>query len=150
MSCCCFDTVSTSEVGVIQRFGKYNRLAEAGLVFLACPCEYIVGRVSLKVQQNNVTFETKTKDNVFVNIFISIQYQAVRDKIYSAFYALKDHNQQMTSYVYDIVRASLTTMTLDQAFEAKEEISSAVKLHLQEVMDTYGTNLLLLYYNYCV
>lgn len=83
MSCgyCCWTTISTSEVGVIESFGKFSRLTEPGCTCLACPCEYLSGIISLKVQQLNVTFETKTKDNVFVNIQISIQYQAIRDKV---------------------------------------------------------------------
>jgi regulator of protease activity HflC (stomatin/prohibitin superfamily) len=83
MSCgyCCWATISTSEVGVIESFGKFSRLSEPGCTCLACPCEYLSGIISLKVQELNVTFETKTKDNVFVNIQISIQYQAIRDKV---------------------------------------------------------------------
>ena len=85
MSCSClpFDTVSTSEIGIVERYGAFNRLSEAGCVPIMCPCEAITGRVSLKVQQLLIECETKTKDNVFVTIFISVQYQAIRDKVYN-------------------------------------------------------------------
>jgi regulator of protease activity HflC (stomatin/prohibitin superfamily) len=97
-----------------------------------------VGIVSLRVQELNVTLETKTIDNVFVTVQIAVQYQAIREKVYNAFYALSSHEQQMRSYVYDTVRAELCKMTLDESFEAKEEISIALKTHLQEVMNNYG------------
>jgi regulator of protease activity HflC (stomatin/prohibitin superfamily) len=85
-----------------------------------------------------VQLESKTKDNVFVDVVISVQYQTVRDKVYSAFYAVDDLGQQMRAYVRDTVRAALCTMTLDESFEAKEEISNSLKHHLQEVMNSYG------------
>ena len=64
MSCCCFQTVSTGSVGVIERFGKYSRLANPGCVLVMCPLEMMAGNVSLRVQQLDVNCETKTSDNV--------------------------------------------------------------------------------------
>lgn len=106
------------------------------------PVDTVVGRVSLRVQEMKVSLETKTQDNVFVVVNVSIQYQAIRDKIYSAFYVLSDLHPQMQAYVFDVVRAALCTMTLDHAFESKDEISSQLKHHLQEVMTTYGYTIL--------
>jgi len=142
MSCCCIITMSTSDVGIIQRFGKYERLAEAGCGILCWPIEKLAGSVSLRVQSLNAICETKTKDNVFVSVKINVQYQAIREKVYSAFYVLTDHEKQMRSYIFDVVRASLTQMTLDQSFESKEEISMSLKTHLQEVMTNYGYTIL--------
>jgi regulator of protease activity HflC (stomatin/prohibitin superfamily) len=79
---------------------------------------------------------------VFVSVKINVQYQAIREKVYSAFYVLTDHEKQMRSYIFDVVRASLTQMTLDQSFESKEEISMSLKTHLQEVMTNYGYTIL--------
>jgi len=79
---------------------------------------------------------------VFVTVNVTVQYQAIREKVYSAFYVLSDHEKQMRAYVFDVVRASLTQMTLDQSFESKEEISMSLKTHLQEVMSTYGFTIL--------
>ena len=106
------------------------------------PVDTVVGRVSLRVQEMKVSLETKTQDNVFVVVNVSIQYQAIRDKIYSAFYVLSDLHPQMKAYVFDVVRAALCTMTLDHAFESKDEISNKLKHHLQEVMTTYGYSIL--------
>eukprot|EP01033_Poteriospumella_lacustris_P001543 gene1543-1118_t len=136
--CCCFDTVSTSEVGVIENCGKFSRLAEAGCFCLSCPFEYVAGRVSLRVQELKVRLETKTLDNVFVTVDVSVQYQVIREKVYSAFYILSNQEAQMRAYVFDSIRASLCSLTLDHSFESKEEISSSLKLHLQEIMSTYG------------
>jgi regulator of protease activity HflC (stomatin/prohibitin superfamily) len=136
--CLCFDCINTAEVGVIERFGKYNRLVEAGCIAYCWPYENIVGRVSLRVQEETISLETKTDDNVFVTVSISIQYQAIADKVYSAFYVLDNPSFQMRAYVSDVVRSAICTMTLDQAFESKIEISQSLKSHLQEVMATYG------------
>jgi regulator of protease activity HflC (stomatin/prohibitin superfamily) len=107
-----------------------------------CPVEYLSGRVSLRVQQLNVSLETKTKDNVFVTVQVSVQYQAIKDRVYSAYYVLTDPHSQMKAYVYDSIRASLCHMTLDQSFEAKEDISHSLKTHLQEIMNHYGFSIL--------
>eukprot|EP01038_Epipyxis_sp_PR26KG_P012771 gene12771-17123_t len=137
-SCCCFDQVTTSEVGVIERCGKFNRLAEAGCFCVLWPFDSVVGKVSLRVEELKVELETKTLDNVFVTIHVNLQYQVIKESVYNAFYILSDRNSQMKAYVNDTIRASLCHMTLDQAFESKEEISSQLKHHLGEVMDDYG------------
>lgn len=72
---CCIATVSTSEVGIIESFGKFARVVDAGCFFLCCPVEYLAARISLRVQELNVSLETKTKDNVFVTVHVSVQYQ---------------------------------------------------------------------------
>jgi len=142
-NCCCFITVSTSEVAVVEDCGKFSRIAEAGLSCLnPCCCELYVGSVSLRLQELNVQMETKTKDNVFVTVHVSVQYQAIKEKVYEAFYILSDHKQQMRAYIYDVVRASLCAMTLDHSFECKEEVSQSLKVHLSEVMTDYGYSIL--------
>lgn len=140
-SCCCVP-VQTSEVAVIERFGKFHRLGEAGLLCLCFPIDSVAGKVSLRVQELNVHLESKTKDNVFVIVNVSVQYQAIREKIYNAFYVLSNMQVQMQAYVFDVVRAALCTMTLDHAFESKEEISTHLKSHLQDIMTTYGFTIL--------
>ena len=98
---CCF-TVSTAEVALIERFGKFTRLAQPGFNLVFCPCEQQVGRLSFRVQQLNVRVETKTLDNVFLEAVVSVQYQVLRDKCYEAFYALTNPVQQITAHVYDV------------------------------------------------
>lgn len=135
---CCFSVVNTSEVGIIERGGKFSRIADAGCYFLLFPYEFVSGKVSLRLQQLDVSFETKTKDNVFVTVQVSVQYQVLREKIYEAHYVLNDHRRQMTAYIYDVLRSALCDLTLDRSFEAKDDISTSLKTHLQEVMNTYG------------
>lgn len=94
--------------------------------------------MSLRVQELKCNLETKTLDNVFVTVHVSVQYQAIREKVYSAYYSLEDVEQQMRSYVFDVVRSSLCQMTLDHAFECKDEVSSSLKHHLQDVFAGYG------------
>jgi regulator of protease activity HflC (stomatin/prohibitin superfamily) len=84
----CFFTISTAEVGIVERWGKFSRLVHPGLNFTVCPMEQLVGRMSFRVQQLDVRVETKTLDNVFVQTVVSVQYQILREKTYDAFYAL--------------------------------------------------------------
>lgn len=98
---CCL-IVSTAEVAVIEQFGKFSRLGQAGLNFAVYPCEEEVGRLSFRVQQLTVRVETKTLDNVFLTAVVSVQYQVLRDKIFEAFYALTNPAQQITAHVYDV------------------------------------------------
>jgi regulator of protease activity HflC (stomatin/prohibitin superfamily) len=138
MSCLCCTTVSQGSVAVIEKMGKFSRVEDPGFVCLCAPFEYITGFQSLRVQQLNVECETKTKDNVFVQIHISVQYQVIKEKIYAAYYMLQNPQQQLTAYVFDVIRASLPSMDLDQAFESKDDISRSLKHHLEEVMSSYG------------
>jgi regulator of protease activity HflC (stomatin/prohibitin superfamily) len=84
----CFFTISTAEVGIVEKWGKFSRLVHPGLNFVVCPMEQLVGRMSFRVQQLDVRVETKTLDNVFVQTVVSVQYQILREKTYDAFYAL--------------------------------------------------------------
>jgi len=133
----CF-TISTSEVGVVERWGKYSGLVQPGLGLLCWPVSQLVGRLSFRVQQLNVRVETKTLDNVFLTAVVSVQYQVLRDKVYEAFYALTNPAQQITAHVYDVMRSQLPTLELDAVFEAKEELALAVKNALLQIMTSYG------------
>jgi regulator of protease activity HflC (stomatin/prohibitin superfamily) len=129
---------------LVVYFSKQTFLCcmQAGCFFLCCPFEYVAGRVSLRVQELKVDLETKTMDNVFVHVFVSVQFQIIKEKVYQAFYVLSDMQAQMRAYVYDSIRASLCQMNLDDAFESKEEISMNLKNHLQEIMSNYGLSIL--------
>jgi len=107
-----------------------------------CPLEYVAGKVSLRVRELVVQCETKTKDNVFVNVHVSVQFQAIRESVYKAFYMLSDPDAQMRAYIYDSIRSTLPLMDLDQAFESKDDISRSLKHHLEEVMTGYGFSIL--------
>lgn len=134
----CPFTISTAETGVIERFGKFNRLAKPGLGFLICGAEQLAGRLSFRVQQLDVRLETKTMDNVFVTAVVSIQFQVLEEKAWNAFYALTDPRRQITAHVYDVLRAEIPTLELDALFEAKEELAQTVKKALAQTMTQYG------------
>jgi len=135
-------TISTSEVGVIESFGKFKRLAPAGLGCLICCVEEMVGRMSYRVQQLDVRVETKTLDNVFLTAVVSIQFQILQEKVYEAYYALTDPRRQITAHVFDVMRAELPNLELDACFEAKEDLALAVKNALSETMTQYGYQIL--------
>ncbi|EWM25334.1 hypersensitive-induced response protein [Nannochloropsis gaditana] len=141
-SCLCCACVSTGEVGVVERNCKYNRLGLPGITLMCWPFEAMQSRVSLRIMQLDIRAETKTKDNVFVMVYISIQYQVIREKVFDAVYRLTNPQEQIRAYVYDVVRATLPRMFLDEAFEAKDDIAHAVKASLQTCMGTYGYSIL--------
>uniref|UniRef100_A0A7S3VCM2 Band 7 domain-containing protein n=1 Tax=Chaetoceros debilis TaxID=122233 RepID=A0A7S3VCM2_9STRA len=134
----CPFTISTAETGVIERFGKFNRLAKPGLGFLICGAEQLAGRLSFRVQQLDVRLETKTMDNVFVTAVVSIQFQVLEEKAWNAFYSLSDPRKQITAHVYDVLRAEIPNLELDALFEAKEELAQTVKAALAQTMTQYG------------
>ena len=102
----------------------------------------IAGRLSLKIQQLDVIVETKTKDDVFVKLKVSVQYKVIREKVYEAFYKLDYPHDQITSYVFDVVRAEVPKMRLDDVFERKDDIAIAVKGELNDAMINYGYDII--------
>jgi regulator of protease activity HflC (stomatin/prohibitin superfamily) len=134
-------TVRTYSSGVVERFGKFNRVAKPGLQFLVPYCE-TVRFVDLQVRQAVVNVETKTKDNVFVTIPVSVQYQVVEAKVFDAYYKLSNPQSQIEAYVFSSILGHVPTLTLDEAFERQQQISAAVKKDLDDVMDTFGYNIL--------
>ena len=134
-------TVRTYTAGIVERFGKYNRIARPGLQFLVPWCE-TVRFIDLQVRQAAVNVETKSKDNVFVTIPVSVQYQVVEEKVFDAYYKLSNLQAQIESYVFNSILGHVPTLTLDEAFEQMQQISLAVKRDLDEVMDTFGYNIL--------
>jgi len=136
--CDCIVCVQTGEVGIVERLGKFNRLLFPGVNFLLCPVEYMTSKMSMRVQQLNVNCETKTLDNVFVQVTIVVQYKVKPELVYDAFYKLDNSKAQIQAYVFDTVRSVLPTLNLDAAFEAKEEIALEVKTALKDTMESFG------------
>ena len=123
---------------IIERIGKFNSIRYAGLKFKIPIVDRIAARLSLRIQQLDVVVETKTKDDVFVNMKISVQYQILREKVYDAYYKLQNPHEQLTAYIFDLVRAEIPKMLLDDVFEKKDDIAFAVKRDLKEAMLEYG------------
>lgn len=123
---------------IIERFGKFNSIRIAGFNLIIPGIDQVAGELSLKIQQLDVEVETKTKDDVFLRVNISVQYQIIRDSVYEAFYKLTNSKDQITSYVFDTVRAQVPTMKLDDVFVKKDEIAIAIKRELEKAMQEYG------------
>jgi len=140
--CCCFQCVNSSEVGLIEYCGQYSGLAQPGLTVMMWPCSVIAGRISLRVRELTVDIETKTRDNVFVQMEISVQFQAMKDKVYDAYYQLQDVEGQMRAYVRDTVRSTVPRMALDEVFAAKDDVARSVRENLSTVMESYGYTIL--------
>ena len=137
-----FFVVKQQTAAIIERFGKFQNIRHSGLQLKIPLVDRIAGRLSLKIQQLDVIVETKTLDDVFVRLKISVQYKVVREKVYEAFYKLDYPHEQITSYVFDVVRAEVPKMKLDDVFVKKDDIAIAVKTELNEAMMDYGYDII--------
>ena len=133
-----FFTVSTAQVAVITRFGKFLRVAEPGLNWKSPFFDTVAGVVSLRVNQITLTMETKTKDNVFVTIPISVQNRVRPEKVYDAYYKLANPVAQIQSYVEQVILGHVPGMTLDEVFASQSSIAQAVKQELDADMAGFG------------
>jgi regulator of protease activity HflC (stomatin/prohibitin superfamily) len=133
-----FFTVNTAQVAVITRFGKFLRVADAGLNWKVPYIDSVTGVISLRVNQITLTMETKTKDNVFVTIPISVQNRVKPEKVYDAYYKLSDPVAQIKSYVEQVILGHVPGMTLDEVFASQSSIAAAVKQELDADMSTFG------------
>lgn len=135
-------TVKQQTAAILERFGKYSSIRNSGLHFKIPIIDQIAGRINLKVQQLDVLVETKTKDDVFVKLKISVQFQVIKTNVYDAFYKLESPHDQITSYVFDVVRAEVPKMKLDDVFERKDDVAIAVKRELNQAMSDYGYDII--------
>lgn len=135
---CCVQ-VKQSSVAIKERFGKFNDVLEPG-----CHClpwilgSRLAGHLSLRLQQLDVRCETKTKDTVFVTVVASVQYRVLIDNASDAFYKLSNPRTQIQAYVFDVIRASVPKLDLDDVFEQKNKIAKAVDEELEKAMSAYG------------
>jgi len=137
-----FFIVKQQSAALIERFGKFTSTRQSGLQLKIPIVDKIAGRLSLKIQQLDVVVETKTKDDVFVKLKVSVQYQVIKEKVYEAFYKLDYPHDQITSYVFDVVRAEVPKMKLDDVFERKDDVAIAVKEELNDAMLNYGYDII--------
>jgi len=137
-----FFVVKQQTAAIIERFGKFQSIRHSGLQLKIPIVDRIAGKMSLKIQQLDVIIETKTLDDVFVRLKVSVQYKVIRDKVYDAFYKLDYPHDQITSYVFDVVRAEVPKMKLDDVFVKKDDIALAVKAELNDAMSDYGFDII--------
>lgn len=135
-------TVKQQTVAVIERFGRFVGIRNSGLRIKIPIIDRVVGRLNLRIMQLDVLVETKTKDDVFVKLKVSVQYRVVKGKEAEAFYKLDFPQDQITSYVFDVVRAVVPKMRLDYVFERKDDIAVAVKSELNDAMVNYGYDII--------
>jgi regulator of protease activity HflC (stomatin/prohibitin superfamily) len=129
-------------IGIVQRLGRFVREAGPGIRVRIPFIERVVGRVNLRVQQLDVEIETKTEDNVFVRMVVAVQYFVLPEKVYDAFYKLDNATRQITSFVFDVVRAQVPKIKLDDVFEKKDDIANIVESELSQVMEGFGYGIL--------
>lgn len=137
-----FFTVKQATAAIIERLGKFQSVRHAGLHLKIPFLDQIAKRVNLRIQQLDVMIDTKTLDNVFLKMKVSVQYQVIKEQVADAFYKLENPENQITSYVFDVVRAEVPKLKLDDVFVRKDDIAIAVKGELQEAMQSYGYDII--------
>ena len=133
-----FFIVKQQSAAVVERFGKFVSVRQSGLQLKIPIIDNVAGRLSLRIQQLDVVVETKTKDDVFVKLKVSVQFKVIKEKVYDAFYKLDNPGDQITSFIFDVVRAEVPKLILDDVFLKKDDIAIAVKSELQDAMTEYG------------
>ncbi len=133
-----FFVVKQETAAIIERFGKFQSVRHSGLQLKIPIIDQVAKRLNLRIQQLDVMIDTKTLDNVFIKMKVSVQYQVIRNQVADAYYRLENPEGQITSYVFDVVRAEVPKMKLDDVFVRKDDIAVAVKGELQEAMQSYG------------
>lgn len=137
-----FFVVKQQTSAIVERFGRFVSIRKSGLQLKIPIVDRVAGRINLRVQQLDVIVETKTKDDVFVKLKVSVQFKVIEDNVYNAFYKLEYPHDQITSYIFDVVRAEVPKMRLDDVFERKDDIAIAVKKELNEAMTRYGYDII--------
>ena len=136
-----FSVVRTKQVAIVEGFGRFDKIVPAGPC-LVLPWQKVAAKLSLKVQEMQVSVETKTSDDVFVKLLMAVQYHVIPERAKEAYYELANPIQQIESYIFDEVRSTVPNMELDEVFRNKDKIAAAVKDNLKETMDKYGYNII--------
>lgn len=131
-------TVKQQSAVVIERFGKFQSIRTAGLNFKFPVVDKKSRAISLKINQLDVNVETKTADDVFVALKVSVQFVIIKDKVYDAYYRLENPREQINAYVFDVIRAEVPKMKLDDVFMKKDDVANAIKHEIEEAMSNYG------------
>lgn len=137
-----FFTVKQESAAIVERLGKFHSVRQSGLQLKIPFIDQISSRLNLRIQQLDVIIDTKTLDNVFVKMKVSVQYQVIRTNVKDAYYRLENPEGQITSYVFDVVRAEVPKTRLDDVFVRKDDIANAVKSELQDAMESYGYDII--------
>ena len=129
---------------MIESCGKFDHIARPGLEFMTPCVQTVSGTISMRLQQMEVSCETKTKDNVFLTMRVSIQYQVIQEdaKIVDAHYRLTNPRVQIESYVYDVVRSTVPKIELDDVFTTKDQIAESISESLKQSMASFGYQIL--------
>lgn len=131
-------TVKTQENVIVERFGKFLRVAKPGLNTKIPFMDTLTKPISLRIRQLEVNIESKTKDNVFVTVPVAVQYVIREESVQDAYYRLSNPEAQIRSYVFDTVRSALSGLDLDAAFESKDDIARSVEATLSTRMQEFG------------
>lgn len=137
-----FFVVKQETAAIVERFGKFQAVRHSGLQLKIPIIDQIAKRLNLRIQQLDVIIDTKTLDNVFIRMKVSVQYQVIRNQVADAYYRLENPENQITSFVFDVVRAEVPKLKLDDVFVRKDDIAVAVKGELQEAMNSYGYDII--------
>lgn len=137
-----FFTVEQQTVRMVTRFGSFKRVAGDGPHFRIPFVDGISRPLSLRTQQHNVAVDSITRDKVTLKLNVSVQFEVIAESAREAFYRLANPEQQIESYVFDAVRSTVPEMDLDEVFQNKNRIATAVERELRADMQQFGFRIL--------
>jgi len=131
-------TIHTQEAGIVERFGKFVRIAQPGLNFKTPFVETLVYREDLAMQLMDVSVVSKTKDDSTVTIPVRVQYYVLPEKVMEAYYKLDDPARQIQAHVENVILSFIPTLSLDETYQQEGKIAEKIKDALTQVMSAFG------------
>jgi regulator of protease activity HflC (stomatin/prohibitin superfamily) len=139
--CTCIYTVPQRREALITSFGKYVRTQfNAGLnVKYPWPFNVVAARIPTDLRQVTEMLDTKTKDNLFVSLPITIQYEVTDTARY--FFDTDHPVHQMSKIVSASVRKYTSGKDFQELYDERDEISEAVISDVKKQILEYGINI---------
>ena len=129
--------VKQAEVYVIERLGKFYKVADAGLTIIIPFFDHVRSVVSLKQQTMDVPPQgVITKDNVTIKIDTVVFYQ-ITDPA-KAVYEIQSLKKGIEYLAITTIRDIIGKMTLDETFSSRDSINDRLRVVLDEATDRWG------------
>ena len=129
--------VKQSEVYIIERLGKFHKVADAGLTIIVPFMDRVRSVVSLKQQTMDIPPQgVITKDNVTITIDTVVFYQ-ITDPA-KAVYEIQSLKKGIEYLAITTIRDIIGKMDLDETFSSRDGINNQLRVVLDEATDRWG------------
>ena len=132
-----FKVVRQSEVYIIERLGKFHKIADAGLTIIVPFVDHVRSVVSLKEQTMDIPPQgVITEDNVTITIDTVVFYQ-ITDPA-KAVYEIQSLKRGIEYLAQTTIRDIVGKMNLDSTFSSRDLINNQLRITLDEATDKWG------------